>query len=378
MALKNVMKFFILLITLVFLFSSVAIAQDHNFDDSIASRMICDVEYQDNGTQFYPLDSVVFTYTGSNGSNSPFDCKFSKKEDFEFDSLSMKYDSTSITFQAFDANNNDTSFIIQSWNGTTSKWETVRRDIYTYDTNNNNVSAVINGIKYCNTYDLNNNNTSKITQFWNSTDLGWVNNEKDTNIYSENNKVVLTETMNWDRKKSVWIPRWKYYKAYNSHNIWNSATAMYLKRHKWHITSPYVHYIYCYNTKGRDSLDIELDYNFKHGSWDTTQRWFTIYGANNGLDSIETTQNWYPLSSTWRNDTRIIRGYDKNDNITTYLRQKWDTTDSKWRTDLEDTSTYNNFNQITSDTYVYYNNDKPTEKNYYYYQTYTTKRKSKK
>jgi len=102
----------------------------------------------------------------------------------------MGYSTQDISF-VYDANNNLTSYLIQTWNGST--WVTAYQLTITYDSNNNqtcrltqqwNGSVWVNISQYIATYDANNNWTSWSTQHWNGS--AWINNFYQSMTYDAN------------------------------------------------------------------------------------------------------------------------------------------------------------------------------------------------
>ena len=89
----------------------------------------------------------------------------------------------------YDANNNQTSSLIQHWNG--SAWENYRKLSLSYDANNNltnllyqtwNGSAWENDFKYSYSYDASNNLISRIDQNWNGS--AWRSEEHTSELQS--------------------------------------------------------------------------------------------------------------------------------------------------------------------------------------------------
>jgi hypothetical protein len=133
----------------------------------------------------------------------------------------------------YDANNNITSQLAQSRNGST--WVNFSQGLYTYDANNNQTSEIwqdwngsgwVNGLQNIYTYDANNNRTIELWQNWNGSD--WVNDTQFTFTYDAKNN--LTSKLKQTCNGSDWENPSQYIYTYDANNFtisdsykyWNS------------------------------------------------------------------------------------------------------------------------------------------------------------
>jgi hypothetical protein len=84
------------------------------------------------------------------------------------------------------------------------------------------------------TYDANNNQTSEVYQTWNSTDNALRNVVRFTKSYSATNKNLQTSNDNWDAATSAWLPNYETVSEYNADDFrvayeyktnWNTANS---------------------------------------------------------------------------------------------------------------------------------------------------------
>ena len=227
----------------------------------------------------------------------------------------------------YDANNNQTSYTRETWNGTT--WVGGYKFLSTYDANSNQISTsgqswnsstltwVNSGNSYTYTYDTNNNLISMLIQSWNSTTLSWVNNSKYTSTFDVNNNQTsyLRET-------------------------WNDPN--------WVISSKN---IYTYDASNNQTSDLRQTWNGT--TYDNSTKNTNTYNANNNQIS-SLTQVWNSTTLTWVNDSQRTYIYDANSNQTSYLYQIWNGT--TFTDSNKYTYTYDANNNQTSCLFQNWNN----------------------
>jgi hypothetical protein len=214
---------------------------------------------------------------------------------------------------AYDAHNNLTSCITQSWNG--SAWVNYYQYTYTYDANNNQIgklyqewndNAWVNYYQYTYTYDANNNQTSEIDQSWsNST---WVNLNQYIYTYNAGNKVTNGLSQTWNG--SAWVN--------------------------------YIQYTYTYDANNNQTM--ELDQSWSNSTWVNMWQNTNYYNVSNKLTN-SLWQRWN--DSSWWNYTLSTYTYDTNTNLTSESEQSWN--GSAWWNYYQYTYTYDASNKQTSE-----------------------------
>src|SRR4051812_13085501 len=111
---------------------------------------------------FYPVAFLLFiacSLLQAQGSTCNLDSTYS----FTWDTVGNTWQLAGKNIYTYDANNNQTSYLSETWNGTV--W--------------------VNSYMYSYTYDASNNNTSQLYETWNGT--VWVNNYRSSSTYDANN-----------------------------------------------------------------------------------------------------------------------------------------------------------------------------------------------
>jgi hypothetical protein len=266
----------------------------------------------------------------------------------------------------YDANNNLTSYILKSWNGT--NWMDSAQYTNTYDANNNltiniiqiwNGTAWINNFKETYTYNANKKVTSDITQNWNGT--VWVNSFK--NSYNYDTKNNCSDDLGQEWIGSAWVNAFKGTYTYDSKN--NMLTATY---QTWKTTAWLYSYKYTFTYDANNNKLTYLEQYWDVSAWTDEEKSNCTYDANNNL-ILELIQSWD--GSNWVNFNKDSYTYDAKDNKTSYLLQIWD--GSIWINSYKETHTYDVNNFTVTDAYITWNpyayKVVQGDSNYYYLHT---------
>ena len=233
----------------------------------------------------------------------------------------------------YDGKHNMTSYIVQSWIGST--WDNFSKYIYTYNANNyeisesrqhSNGSTWVNDYQYTFIYDANNNRTSYLYQNWNGSD--WVNSAKYTYTYDSNNNRITELDQSWNG--SDWVNSAKYTYTYDSND--NRITEL---DQSWNGSDWVNAYQYTYTYDTKNNLTKELIQSWYGSAWEITVQCTYTYDVNNNL-IYKLSQIWY--GSNWRNSYQVTYTYDANNNQTSQLYQSW--YGSNWVNSSQLTYTY--------------------------------------
>lgn len=108
----------------------------------------------------------------------------------------------------YDNYNNKINQVAQTWNGST--WVNNGQTVFGYDANNNDTSVIreawnsgawLKTFLYTYTYDVNNNKISFLDQYWSGSNL--VNQYKSTYLYNTNNKMISQSVQFWNG--TAWV-----------------------------------------------------------------------------------------------------------------------------------------------------------------------------
>ncbi|MFA4853586.1 MAG: T9SS type A sorting domain-containing protein [Bacteroidales bacterium] len=266
----------------------------------------------------------------------------------------------------YDANNNQTSELGQSWNG--SAWVNDYQCTFTYDANNNmtsglrqswNGSAWENYEQYIFTYDANNNMTSRLNQSWNGS--AWENYEQYIITYDANNNMTSRLNQSWNG--SAWVNNWQHTYTYDANNNLTSELFQSWNGSAWENSCQYT-----YTYDANNNRTSRLRQNWNGSAWVNNWQNTYTYDANNNMTS-EFDQYWN--GSTWEDSSQDTYTYDASNNLTSEFDQYWN--GSAWVNSLQCTYTYDVNNFLESESYKFWNGAGTEvtdgDSTYYYFHT---------
>ena len=220
----------------------------------------------------------------------------------------------------YDANGNETSFLLQYWNG--QSWVNDHRRVAHYDNRSNLLSRylqfwdennwVYESNHYTFTYDAHNNKLSELTQYWNGTQLQ--NYELATYTYNEKN-----------------------YNDTIIHQVWNSNE---------NIWNNYDMYLYMRDNHG--NITNGLRKTWINDEWINYRGTVYTYDTNDNLLSLMLLL-WQ--NDAWINDRQYIYSYDFNNNMLSKSELLFDKTNNKWMNWERFLYTYNEAHCLSSSTW---------------------------
>ncbi len=225
----------------------------------------------------------------------------------------------------YDANNNQLTKLIQSWNSATSNWEDYRVYTFEYDSNNNllmelyeawsnNSSSWLEQWRNSFTYDNRGNQISAIYEVWSVNGDPLINSQRITNTYDDSDNLLISILDSWVQTLNQWISYGQYYYTY-------------------------------------DLSDNELTRLIK--LWDATnEKWVNnslVSSSYNVYDKIviQLIQIWNESSNSWLNNVRFNSTYDNIGNRTVYLTEWWNTQLNDWENLDRKLYGYENGNYLT-------------------------------
>ncbi len=265
-----------------------------NVQAQTASRMIAAAHWTNNGASFAPADSSIYHYTGTRGGSmdlSPLNVDpvnnitstpagYDSSTNFSFTAGSPV--NNTLTLQTFDAHNNVTSTITETWNTGTSSYDLSNNRLYTY-----NASNMI---------------TSTTWEIWGGS--AWVPSNEDVYSYNSAGKLYLDQENTWNTLTSAWDPAGtKTYYYDSSMNMIN-----------------------------------ETDQSWSGGSPVYTNQWMRTFSSTNQLLTT-TASTWNGTS--WVNSTMYTHAYDSVGNPLSLLFQLYNTGTHAW--DNSNLALYSNY-----------------------------------
>ena len=329
-----------------------------------------------NGTSYTLKDTTTLSYTGDRGHDSAMTIvKFdnSLTQAVVVDSL----ENISRSSQTFDSDNNISTTILEFWNSGTNSWNNAKHTSYTYDSDNNMLTATIqnwnagtnsweNDIKENYTYDGNNNVITRVTQQWDDVFLTWANSGRHIYEYNWNNDQVMYVFQYWDMGTSAWVNLSKTTSVYLGIDLttrlnqnWSSGTNSWINIDK---------NVFSYDPNHHALTDVHQ--YFVGGVWQNSTKNLYSYIGDDVVTSIM--QSWDFGTMSWENNTRQLRTYDADHNVTMVVYQNYNNGTSDFENDSRVQYTYNSFNQTTSmwgerwNAGIWQVTTTDTKNNYYY------------
>ncbi len=223
------------------------------------------------------------------------------------------------TTNTYDANNNQTTSIEESW--IAGAWTNLNKLIYTYDANKNMLTF--------------------ISQNWVS--AAWVNLDKTSYTYDANNNLLIELYQSWNG--TSWDNQFRRNYLYNASNKRILEIAQ-LGATTW---ADYSKDTFIYDNK--NNLITDLNFFWDGTDWLNQDRYLFTYDANNNKIT-ELTQNWN--GTVWSDMSKYTSTYDANKNLLSVLQQSWNGT--LWQNYNLNKSTYDANNFMKSTCYKYYDN----------------------
>ncbi|MDX5346874.1 MAG: T9SS type A sorting domain-containing protein [Hymenobacteraceae bacterium] len=227
-----------------------------------------------------------------------------------------------------------------------------RRDSIVYDAQGNqiyegNFSWINNSwdvswqYKNLNTYNANNQITEKIVQSWNTTTNMWENDWRDVTTYNTAGKISSNEEHTWDG--TAWVTDSRNLYDYAANPAGNPSTITYQE----YVNGNWVNYDRYTNIVWQSFSDFKpLSYteeNWDNGTWVVEGRGNIVYDNNGG--SVEVFQQF--INNTWVNSDRWSSLYDSRKNEVGYMSEDW--VNNAWVMDWQEEYllTYNATDDVT-------------------------------
>jgi hypothetical protein len=221
----------------------------------------------------------------------------------------------------YDAHHNQTSKLYQEWNG--SAWVNMFQYFYTYDTHNNQTSEIdqswngsnwINVDQYIYTYNVNNDLTGESYKQWNGSD--WVNYWESSYTYDANNNQTRELTQRWSN--STWVNMSQNISTYNADNKLTNGLYQTWNGSVW---ENYTLSTYTYDAS--NNLTNKFEQSWNGTAWVNYYQYTYTYDTNNNQAS-ELSQFWW--DNAWANSWHKFSSYDANNFIRSIVNINWNVT----------------------------------------------------
>ena len=270
----------------------------------------------------------------------------------------------------YDANGYETSRVGFKWNTFTTVWDTTNRETRAYDANNNLLSLNTelyyspNGFRgnllrhY--TYDANNNMTEYIVESWVVANTAYDTFSRQINHYNANQEMDTTYYEMFNRTTRMWEPSSKVYYVYT-----NGAISEYM--HMFWVNGQYENRYLTLTTINSTNNMIVNEYK----TWDlNTNAWLnatkdSTYDIGSNPRVNETIYySWSPSRNLYDTTWRVRTSYNADDYPTVGVRNTWDAANGQWYINNNDDSTVWRYEGNTSNSVNGIGNNAPTLKLY--------------
>jgi hypothetical protein len=314
-----------------------------------STRLTAQATWMHNGAEFKRNDSTAYSYLStSRGGDLNSLLKFDESLNWSFvagDSLN----NNARELQEFDASNNLTTKITQTWNSVAGTWD--------------------NQFKYIYTYNSANKVTSMVTQHWDGTSA-WVTDSKNVYSYNAANQLSTDLFQAWDGAAYVSASQVTYYYDASGNKI-NETSVNFVS------SSPVFNTKVDYTYNSANKLLTATNATWDGASWDNIDMQAHTYDtANRKTSSLH--QNWN--GTAFVNDMiRLYSDFTPAGSAQTEILQTWDTAGTGSWVDMNKfTHSYNSSNQLTSsvrqsmDISIGWTYAMGDTRNNYYYGTFVT------
>ena len=271
------------------------------------SRLISIAHMTYDGSSYMPMDSATYNYSGTRGGYygiSGWEWLYDSVHSYSY--TSGAYQNYLKDVQTFDINNNVTLFVDQWWDVTTPipYWRNEINTIYLYDAMNNPVI-----IK---------------SQSWNPTTSTWDSTYRYTNTYDGANNLLTNTREIWDASSSAWVNEFRYTYTYDGAN--NLLTEL---EEQWNNTSWENHNKTVYTYDAANNRITELLQYWGAGSW-ANNYYVSNYNFVNHQPQTKIDQAWNWSSSVFVNTTKENYTYNSYSQPTYNYVQHWNPDSSTW------------------------------------------------
>jgi len=300
---------------------------------STGSRIVYQVDYDNNGVSFYPTDSAALIYYGSHGGDLTHPpIKFDVGYGFNYSTVSLSYSLNEKVVCSYDAADDLDTEVVQYWVPYIAALRNSQQALLTYDGMHNMLTDIVqnwdtatntwvNYTKYSSTYDASNNLTEYITQTWNTGTSLWVDETDELYTYTSANKIATDINRTWNTGTSMWDNTNQTLNNYDASNnlilsvyqTWNSGTSA------WDNNSEDT---YTYDAMGDQLTDVSQTWNSGTSSWDNnSQKTYSGFVAQQPSTEIE--QDWNSGSLAYVNSEETLNTYNSFNQITYTYNENW-------------------------------------------------------
>lgn len=270
----------------------------------------------------------------------------------------------------YNTNSYETSRVGFKWNTFTSVWDTTNRETRAYDANNNILTLNTelyyspNGFRgnllrhY--TYDANNNMTEYIAETWVVANVAYDTFSRQTNHYNANQEMDTTYFDNFNRTTRMWEPSSRAYYVFtngyiseNIHQFWVNG--------QWENR-----YLTLTNIDNATNMIANeyKNWDVNNSVWVNTTKDSTYDIGSNPRVNETIFYTWNTNTNIYDTTSRVVTSYNADDYPTVGVRNTWDAANSQWVINNNDDSTVWRYEGNTGNSVNGIGNNAPTLKLY--------------
>ena len=285
------------------------------------SRLVATTDYvYGSPTLNVPQDSLAYFYTGTMGGDPEHTIKYTTDSMWTYGGSA--YSPLYAESQTFDTSNNIITTTLQYY--VSGSWVDSILLTYTYDANNNVIDWLV--------------------QQWNTGTSTWVNYKKTDYTYDAHNNYLTLDHSVWNTTASAWVAAKWYTNTYNTSNqmvsslgqLWDTATSSFVN---------YSYDTFAYDGSGNQVSDILQTWTGI--GWINMAQDLRTFDAT-GAVLTDTTFSSLGSSHQWVYSKLAVDSNDASGNQLNSVLSTWAVGSSRFINTTRYVSTYNNYNQLTS------------------------------
>ncbi len=265
-----------------------------------------------NGTATYLVDSFIYQYSGTRSSAvrwNDIDADFDEMTWLQYKPATGTFVNFQHTVRTYDAADNITNSLLESWVPSSGTW-----------------TPRFNTI---NTYSSTNKITESLIMRWDVPSASWINNQRTQYTYDATDRLSTATTTDW--YGASWENTYRMLYSYsgsstlpydNVYQDWETGSGIWVDQTKEKYT---------YSGAGELQTMMRFTINTLSADWDTTSN--TEYtDHSSGQPQTGTTQTWNVHTHEYRNSTRQKYSYNADGQPGWQVNYDWQVASGTWDT----------------------------------------------
>lgn len=226
----------------------------------------------------------------------------------------------------------DSTYVYISDSDIDSNWNIRYRYLYSYD----NQGRVLESLH------------SKL-----SDSLGWKNESRLQNTYSDDQFLISQEEDGWDSKIGKWSASLRRTYSYNVVGLEDLIITEKLFQHSWKVDSKVE---YTYNSAYDITEEVAYSRNHEENNWEAISRYLYSYFDNENINQ-EIYQLWNDSLQKWLNQVSEQYKYSNSNRLVSTTKSNWNSVDKDWINSSVIYLRYNEKGQVMASSQAQYSTE---------------------